>query len=96
MKFKIGDRLKGLETSKIDHDDCQILATFTSDDLNGYFYIHLYSNSIEAVSEEWEREVKFSQSSDDAEMLRNVFRSRFDDVVEQVKKHGLKNLEIQE
>ncbi len=95
MKLKIGDRLKGLETSETDHDDCQILATFTSDNINGYFYIHLYSNSIEAVDESWEKEVKFSQPGD-AELFRTHFRSRFDDVVKQVKSHGLTNLEIQE
>lgn len=51
MKFQIGDRIKEKTTSETDHDDFQIMSTFTSDKLNGYIVVNLYTNTVTAIEQ---------------------------------------------
>ena len=51
MKYKTGDRIKKKKRKSYEHDDYEILSTFTSDKCNGYIIADLYDNSVTGIED---------------------------------------------
>lgn len=89
MKYKIGNRVKDKKTKPVDHDDYEILSTFTSDKYDGYIIINLYTNSISGIeSKDFEKETKRSYGSNNGDdTLCDHFKDRYLRVKKQVVNH---------
>ena len=84
MKFERGYRIKSNRTKPFEHDDFEILSTFTSEQLNGYIVINLYTNRITAFEQKYfEKNHKLSNKQKD-DALYILFKDRYNNVKNQV------------